>query len=667
MTTFFWTKYPFVRVGLAFVMGIFLAYLLLPLPDFMLTKIQIHMLYLSIIGLCIVSLFLFFKKKFTKSVFLLFVFFCIGLIRFTVEDPRYNSDHIYHHDENTIQAVQGQITTEPQLKNDKLNFTLSVDYIYKNKHWTKTQGLLKIYKKGNAKYSLGETLIINGKLNKIEPIETAYDFNYGQYLAYQKIHITMYASDIKQSLNRAHPNLLFYIKNKTILSRNYIESIIKKHIVEKQHQAILIGLLTGTRSSISKEDKALFTNNGTIHILAISGMHIVLLYQVVLFFISFCKIKKGNIVVNLFLLGFIWFYISICGLQASTVRAGIMISVLLIGLLLRKKPQHINSLFATAFIMLLYNPYYISDIGFCLSFLAIIGILLVSEIDFPEHVFKKYILQASAISIGTQLTTLPYAVFLFQQFPVYFLLANLIVVPLSTVMLIGSLALVMCNQIPYLSHILSYSLSHMCDFLFYTLHVLNQLPLHLLTRLYLNQVEVFILYLLLLSITMSFFTKRKQWLWTTCSLCILLSFSFHFKIIEAYNSHTMLISGMNKNRQYTIVHKTIAYELKNPTAPKNTYATEKFLNQHLVQKTVEIPLPQQANFYIRLGHHDIILICRKPDNSSNCNAKKTSLCIIDYKNKNSYITPTDEHYNAPKNRYIFSNGKANKHIKELEL
>jgi|GEM_PF-3671895 len=665
MTTFFWTKYPFVRVGIAFILGIFIAYYLVDLPEFKLSSTQTTSLHLAILLLCIGSLFIFYTHRQLKLLLMLLVFFAMGFFRFILEDPRYSLFHIDHEVVKQIDGIQGSIVSEPQFKNDKTNFTLSLDFIHQHQYWKKTQGLIKVYVKGKQHYLLGQGLLLKGKLNPIASAETTFDFNYAQYLAFQKIHYTIYPH--RAYLFKSKRNDLFLlIKRQAIFCRDYIESIIHKSFINPQHQNLLIGLLTGSRTNLSQEDKALFTNSGTIHLLAISGMHIVLLYQVVLFLFIHCRIPSKNSIANLFILSLIWFYIFITGLQASTVRAGIMVSIVLIGKILHKNPQHMNSLFATAFIMLLYNPFYIADIGFCLSFLAIVGIILVSSLEIEQTGFKKYLLNATAISTGAQITTLPYAVFLFQQFPVYFLIANLILVPLTTIMMIGALAFVCCHQIPYLSIVFVPVLTWMCDFLFYILHLLNQLPFHLLTHLYITTWDVLLMYLLFTCIIVALATKKKKSLWAIYCLVCLLSFSMHAKINSAYHRHSMLISGSKESRQYVIVYNTSAYILKKNAETKNTFATEKMLSQHLVKKETVIPLPQQDNFQIKTPLNTM-WIDRKEVHLSSSHPKKTRLCIIDYKNKSSYITPEDKNLISTNPSFVYANGKQTVYIKNLSL
>jgi competence protein ComEC len=662
MTTFFWTKYPFVRVGFTFMLGIFLAYLQIKLPEYLISTQHVAYLHIAVCLISLIALLLFVVNSKIKLVMILFVFCCLGYIRFVLEDPRQNKGHIYHYKGQHIEQIQGLIITEPTIKLHQTNFVLSIHYLLQNKKWIKHEGHINVYTKDRQNYCIGQTLAITGKITPIKQAHTPFDFDYAQHMAYQKIYQSVYTSENPIILKTHTPHLLINIKRQATTYRKQIEAIIKKHIVDTKHQGVLIGLVTGTRSNLSAEDKKLFTDSGTIHILAISGMHIVLIYQVLMYLFLRLKSKDQNVYINLFVFCLIWFYIFMTGLQASTVRAGIMISIVLLGKITHKHPQHINSLFATAFIMLLYNPYYIADIGFCLSFLAIIGILLVSEISYTQTGISLYLLKSSAISTAAQVATLPYTIFLFQQFPVYFLLANMILVPLSTCMLFGTIGLLCTHSIPYLSDLVITLLNILCQLLFKTLYMIQELPLHLINHLTLTSVEVLLLYLVLTFTLIAIYTKKKYWLWALSVTCILLSTSIQSRVIIAYHTNSLLICGTGKKRTYCIVHRTEAYIFKEDLRQPNLFATEQFLSDNMVKKVTNISLPTSPNFYIQQGPKTLF-ICRQEDIQKTDRIKKTSCCIIDYKNKYSYIT----HRKNSQHHTIYSDGKKTMHVKELSL
>lgn len=666
MTTFFWTKYPFVRVGIAFILGIFLAYYMIDLPDFKMNTTQWKMLCYGVVVLCIATVYVSFVSLRPNLLIVLIVFFFIGFFCFLLEDPRIQKTYLKHEDQQQTEVVCGHIVTEPELKNSKITFTLSLDSVFYHNKWLARKGLVKTTLNKVNNYALGESVIAKGRLKTITPTSNPFDFNYAAYLAYQKTYYTLYAQSAQSLVynNSYHP--ILWTKQKAILCRMWIEGIIIQNIQNTSYQQIIIGLVTGKRTDLSTEDKSLFTNSGTIHVLAISGMHIVLIYQVIVLFLFHTKVNTSNVFANLIILGLIWFYIFITGLNASAVRAGIMISIVLIGKLTYKHPQHINSLFATALIMLLYNPYYIADIGFCLSFLAIIGILLTSNIKVQKQGIKHYFLQSSTISASAQATTMPLSILLFQQFPLYFLVANLIVVPLSTCLLFSAIGLIAFHTLPYISTLLILFMDALCGILFYTLKTINNLPYALLKHIAINTQEMILMYVLLTAVVMAIYSKQKYWLWVLTTMAILLACSINMHIIKAHQSCTLLISGHKKSRQYVFIKEAQAYILKEAPNSPNTFATEKILSQYFVKKTKEITLPHEDSFRMDLGEQSFV-ICRKEAIHPIIPSKKTSCCIIDYKSKYSYLPLKKFEQEHKEMHFVYSNGKETTYIKQLSL
>ena len=639
MTTFFWTKYPFVRVGLAFILGIFLAYYFLELPELKINKTYTE---ITISGIaCIVlasAILLFLNQRIHNSLVLILLFIAIGFFRFLVEEPRMNPNHLIHINNNDIHKVIGKINTEPIIKNNKVSYTLSVISIQKNNQWKKHEGHVKVYSSQLQNLQLGQTIIVSGNLMHTQTPDSEYDFNFAEYLAFQKTHHIIYSYKPAAILQSKNFNAFVYLQQKSIESRNYIENIIKSNISKPSNQSIITSLVTGKRSTVSQEDKDLFTNSGTIHILAISGMHIVLIYQVLVFIFTCFRLKVKSAIPSIIIFILIWFYIFICGLQASTVRAGVMLSIVLVANIFQKTPITINSLFAAAFIMLMYNPYYIADIGFCLSFFAVIGICIVSQFTTTEKGLLPYLCNATYISTGAQLTTLPYSIFLFQQFPTYFLLANLIVVPASTLLLLSAIALLAFHQVPYVSTIIIYINNFICDFIFFILQCLNELPFHLITRISITNMEALELYLIIAFISIALFTKKKIYIGALSICACFFACSVNSRIIKSNHTFTnILISGKGDARQYLLVKNNSAYLLKKHNTIKNSYTTEKFLTKNFTQEIKTVLLPMQANFSIEQNHLVAFTIFRHKTNIPPSSSKKTGLNIIDYKNKYSYI------------------------------
>ena len=234
-------------------------------------------------------------------------------------------------------------------------------------------------------------------------------------------------------------NSISWIDKWTLNSRNYLGAILNKNFTG-QELALVQALILGDRSYLDTETTAAFGNSGAMHVLAVSGLHIGIILQMILFLLKgFSKFisKKQALILALLL---IWIYTFISGLSASVLRSTFMFSVLAISQVSGKTYNQTNGLFFTGFILLIINPYFLFEIGFQLSFLAMIGIFWfyqpISKSWFIKNKWLRKVWEGTAVGLAAQITTVPLTLFYFHQFPNYFILTN-IGLMLSTGLILG--------------------------------------------------------------------------------------------------------------------------------------------------------------------------------------------------------------------------------------
>ncbi len=211
-------------------------------------------------------------------------------------------------------------------------------------------------------------------------------------------------------------------------TRLFVESALQDNL-SGQDLAVALALVLGDKDKLNPETKNQFSSAGAMHVLAVSGLHVGIIMQILLFifgrfprFIS----KRTALVITLI---FIWAYATLIGFPVSVVRASIMFSMLGIGQVFGRQSNGLNVLAFSAFIMLLYEPFWLFQIGFQLSFVAILGIMTlfkpISNLIYVENKWLKKIWEGSVVGLVAQITTLPLTLYYFHQFPNYFLLTNL--------------------------------------------------------------------------------------------------------------------------------------------------------------------------------------------------------------------------------------------------
>jgi competence protein ComEC len=310
-----------------------------------------------------------------------------------------------------------------------------------------TKILLSIPRDSSAvAYSRDDVLLVYGYFKNFEKPRNPYVFDYGKYLKNKQVYHQFFVSDTK------------YVKHqgseKTFLGaiakfRNKILEKLKSSGFENDELAIINALLLGEKKLISKDLKDDYANAGAIHILAVSGLHIGILLLIFSFVLKpFERIKYGKFLVPSFLIVLLWLYAALAGLSPSVVRAVAMFTAITLGIYANRLTNTYNTLVISMFFLLLFNPSYLFEVGFQLSYLAVFFIIwlhpLLSNYWRPKSKFVKFFWDLFLVSICAQIGVGALSVFYFHQFPMLFFVSNLVVLPfLGLILGMGVLVIVL--------------------------------------------------------------------------------------------------------------------------------------------------------------------------------------------------------------------------------
>lgn len=244
--------------------------------------------------------------------------------------------------------------------------------------------------------------------------------------------------------------------------QHYTIAVLREHLEDQDATAIAISMILGQRTEISPALQNAYKQTGTIHILAVSGMHVALLHQALLFLTAFSgNYRKIKIVKNIVSLFILWFYALLTGFSASVIRAAAMFTLVLIASSLNRKDKGLNNLCAAAFVLLCIDTRWLYDYGFLLSVSAVAGIFLFNPFgNTSSSGILNFIKQGTGVSIAAQAGTLPISLYMSRSFPLYFLIANLILIPLSSLALYLGLALLLTHHIPILNSLNAFVLEY---------------------------------------------------------------------------------------------------------------------------------------------------------------------------------------------------------------
>ncbi|CDG49563.1 ComEC/Rec2 family competence protein [Cardinium endosymbiont of Bemisia tabaci] len=329
-----------------------------------------------------------------------------------------------------------------------------------------------------------------------------------------------------------------------------------EQLQDDQAIALISALLWGAKETLDPGLQKAYADTGTIHVLAISGLHVGMLYMLLkIIFKYICRYVSFFILPDLCTLLLLWLYSWLCHFAPPILRATIMITIARIGLLSGRGSNRYNGLFASAFVLLLWDPSLLFNCAFQLSYLATIGILylqpLLHRLIILEHYCLRQIWTATTLSITAQVSTLPLILYYFKQFPLYFIIANWLVVPAIFAILMVGLAFLVSSHCPILNTLLGFTLEKLIFTTNALVYWLAKWPMGTLTFCYTNRRTVCLLYIVLLSIWLFFQYKNLIYLIIT-SLCATLYSVYHIKTIIAAQKKCKITCYNNHQLSFTL-------------------------------------------------------------------------------------------------------------------
>ena len=238
--------------------------------------------------------------------------------------------------------------------------------------------------------------------------------------------------------------------------RHVLLQQITSTVSTQEDYSILSAMVLGDKSAVSKEQKEQFSVAGTSHLLALSGLHLGIIYMLLS---SLFRSRRWQLVNQLLIVVAVWAFVLLVGMPSSVIRAAVMITTLALVRVLNRGAMPLNSLALAAIIMLMVNPYSLFDIGFQLSFCAVLSILLFtpliqSPLTHLQKPLTKSLISLTTVSIAAQIGTAPLIAYYFGRFSVWFLLANYVAIPLATLILYSMVVVLLLGFWPALQSII---------------------------------------------------------------------------------------------------------------------------------------------------------------------------------------------------------------------
>ena len=380
------------------------------------------------------------------------------------------ADHLLRFGDK-IEAYQAVVDEAPVVRAATYATTLRVRAVRVAGRWHRATGGVRVSLPrvaGIAQPRYGQVWLIAGHPDPSKPPLNPGEFDYARYLEYRQVYHQQYVHpDQYRVLRLAPPNPLVAV---SLRAATQLDGIFRHYIHAKREYAIASALVLGIKDDVDMATKQAYTATGTTHIMAVSGLQVGLLFAALSWALGklFGRLKGFQLWSALLGLGIIWSYAFLTGLSASVLRATVMFTVIIVGRTLRRQDSIFNTLGVAAFGLLIYNPFLVADVGFQLSFLAVLSIVYVQPriarwLDVETYFYARRrpwqpkavqwvwrgggwfldkVWQAVALSLAAQVATFGLGLYYFHQFPFSFLFSNLIAVPISSGAVYVGLALI---------------------------------------------------------------------------------------------------------------------------------------------------------------------------------------------------------------------------------
>lgn len=408
-------------------------------------------------------------------------------------------NHSIHFSNTPADTYVARITEPPIDKPTTLNAVAEVQQVVANGKHKKTIGkvLLKFSKDEPALLQYGDIVAFKGAVKSYEEPLNPQQFNYKQYQANHNIYHTAYLNSDAWEKVGSDANFLFASIYQV---RTSFLQVLRKYVKNEDDFGVATALMLGYRDYLSDDVMRAYSSAGAIHILSVSGLHVGIMFIMLNFLLSWVDESKRKLVIgkSIFIIVFIWFYACLTGLSPSVLRSATMFSVIQIGTVMIRHRNMYNVLAGSALLIILFNPLIVTDVGFQLSYLAVVGIVYLYPMingwfsfdpkGKPKHkdaawylqpylLIKhdkawviKYWLRSSlwsliAVSVAAQLATAPLAIYYFHQFPWLFLPANIVTVTVSNFIMFFGTALFAFSWLPYVNDALAYCFDGLLHFL----------------------------------------------------------------------------------------------------------------------------------------------------------------------------------------------------------
>ncbi|MDN3689175.1 ComEC/Rec2 family competence protein [Cyclobacterium jeungdonense] len=534
-------EFPFVRYTIFFVFGV----LVYPYSNQMLPG---RLLIALIVFLVLYTgLVLSYTPKARKSLYFLVPAIAysnlvlMGMFVASIRDVYHDPDHLVHF--SGISEYLAEVKDLDQPKPKSIANLVEVYAVRTQSGWQKANGKVQIYHRSASQLMPGSLLLIDGTPEKIPSSKNPEAFDYASFMSQKRIY---YSDFIGSDFKLLHVGELPPWHAGIVSLRQFLEGKVLRFVEDDASAQIAKALLLGQKKDLDEDIGEAYATAGAMHILAVSGLHVGIIYGFFFLFFKPQKAKKFKRVLFLSLVVLlIWLYAAITGFSPSVLRAAAMFTFISVAQMKSRNPSIFNPLALSAMVLLVYDPFLVYAVGFQLSYTALLGILLfqplIASLWSPDSRYLRYLWDISSVGLAAQLATFPLAIHYFHVFPTYFFLSNLLAIPGAFIIMSLGLTFLLLSywSVPasFLGSLVNESIRLLNEGIF----SFQKLPFAKLEFLYFRLPEMILIWSLLFCTYQLLIQRKKQQVLWVISVLVLLGFYRIFETWEKARQHYLLV------------------------------------------------------------------------------------------------------------------------------
>lgn len=596
--------------------------------------------------------------------------YCLALL----ESPLRSHYH-YSHYIPSADMYEVMVDNMPTHTNKYIKATVKVNMAHLPEEWKTVNGKAILYftiDSLSETLQYGDVLLIKTKLRDINAPKNPYEFDYKKYLSRKKIYGNAYISNqysIVEKSNRRDIKTIVYKLRQSMID------IVNSTSLTVQEKGIAEAMLLGWDENLDEDTQLKFSNAGISHLLCVSGLHLGIIATMTvwcLFFIG--NSPKRRIIKGCIQIMVLWLFAGITGLAPSASRAATMFSLVVVGEMFLSRTNIYNNLATSALILLVADPYLVYDIGFQLSYFAVIGIASLqpalynlfsfSNKNWIETYYNKNgtpsgivyrfltiwqwisnaarwlaskIWNFTTVSIAAQLAVTPFILYYFNQFPIYFIVANVLIVPFVGIILATAILMLIFHNIGIIGQIFEYLFSKEITFIDWITTFTSKLPYDSIEGIYIDELMFGLSIITILTLVLWVGRKWKYYLYTALlSLSVIVLYGSYIKISTSSQSKWtvyatskgLAMEVMSGNESWFITDSALLADSK-----QVKYFTDNYRTRHCIYKTDNISLDDTLHndiiyknkLFVAFGNHRIGIITQSINNH---NSQKLHLSHI---------------------------------------